>query len=193
MPKISKFYWTEWGDVPFIARADMYDGSDMEYIIESTALQWPYGLAVDVDTNEIFWCDGGLGRIEKASLIGKNRQLLSQRIGQHYYGLTIDRTHVYVTSWSESGLQRLSRHGGPLATYKDFYPNAHLHSIVNLFWEEKATSSKQSTTKTTQPTITNTTPTTTTTTETTTTEKVGTKTVTKTTITTVVTTISPAE
>ena len=68
VPKIRKLYWTDWSDIPYIARADMYDGSDMEYIIESTGLQWPNGLAVDADTDEIFWCDGGLGRIEKASL-----------------------------------------------------------------------------------------------------------------------------
>ena len=108
MPKIRKLYWTDWGDIPYIARADMYDGSDMEYIIESTGLQWPNGLAVDADTDEIFWCDGGLGRIEKASLIGTKRQLLSQTISQQYYGLAIDKTYIYVTSWFGNSLQRIS-------------------------------------------------------------------------------------
>ena len=48
----------------------------------------------------MFWCDGGLGRIEKASLSGSSRQLLSMNLGRHYFGIAVDKTHVYVTGWT---------------------------------------------------------------------------------------------
>jgi hypothetical protein len=50
--------------------------------------------------NEMFWCDGKLGTIEKASLTGRSRRLLDQSFGAHYFGLTIDKDYVYVTNWN---------------------------------------------------------------------------------------------
>jgi hypothetical protein len=48
----------------------------------------------------MFWCDGKLGTIEKASLTGRSRRLLDQSFGAHYFGLTIDKDYVYVTNWN---------------------------------------------------------------------------------------------
>jgi hypothetical protein len=48
VPSINKMYWTDWGTVPHIARANMADGSDIEFLIqEDVTMQWPNGLAVD--------------------------------------------------------------------------------------------------------------------------------------------------
>ena len=49
-----------------------------------------------IAADEMFWCDGELGRIEKASLDGKSRELLYAH-EDHYFGLTIDDEYVYVT------------------------------------------------------------------------------------------------
>lgn len=67
-------YWSDWGDIPKIERSNM-DGKLRTTII-SQNLTWPNGLAIDHDTSQIFWTDGGTRSISVANLDGSNRRIL---------------------------------------------------------------------------------------------------------------------
>ena len=61
-------FWTDWGKYPRIERANL-DGTNRVTIVTND-LRYPNGLAVDVDQERIFWCDGA-GRIESTDFNGK--------------------------------------------------------------------------------------------------------------------------
>lgn len=68
-------YWTDWGANPKIERAGM-DASD-RLVIVSTNLTWPNGLAVDYQTQRLYWADAGMKTIEFGNFDGSNRQVRS--------------------------------------------------------------------------------------------------------------------
>lgn len=43
-----QMYWTDWGNRPHIARADMDNGSGVEWLIQdNVTMAWPNALAID--------------------------------------------------------------------------------------------------------------------------------------------------
>jgi len=66
-------YWTDWGANPKIERAGM-DASNRLVIISSN-LTWPNGLAIDYESQRLYWADAGMKTIEYASLDGSNRKV----------------------------------------------------------------------------------------------------------------------
>lgn len=47
-------YWTDWGAVPHIARANMDDGSNVEMLIQdNVTMAWPNGFAIDASSEFI--------------------------------------------------------------------------------------------------------------------------------------------
>lgn len=130
-PNSRKMYWTDWGTVPHIARANMDDGSNVEMLIQdNVTMGWPNGFAIDASTNEMFWCDGKLGRIEVASLAGTSRRLLSRLDGQHYFGLAIDSDYIYVTNWKYGSILRLSRAGGSVERFGPLFSDVTMNGIL---------------------------------------------------------------
>ena len=61
-------FWTDWGENPKIERANL-DGTNRIAIV-TIDLELPNGLALDIDRERIFWCDGS-GRIESTDYNGK--------------------------------------------------------------------------------------------------------------------------
>lgn len=55
-------YWTDWGVVPKIERADL-DGTE-RVVLVNTSLGWPNGLALDYHQRTIYWGDAKTDRIE---------------------------------------------------------------------------------------------------------------------------------
>lgn len=55
-------YWTDWGKVPKIERADL-DGME-RVVMVNTSLGWPNGLALDYDERKIYWGDAKTDKIE---------------------------------------------------------------------------------------------------------------------------------
>lgn len=55
-------YWTDWGDVPKIERADL-DGME-RVVMVNTSLGWPNGLALDYEERKIYWGDAKTDKIE---------------------------------------------------------------------------------------------------------------------------------
>lgn len=66
-------YWTDWGASPKIERAGM-DASNRLVIISSN-LTWPNGLAIDYESQRLYWADAGMKTIEYAVLDGSNRKV----------------------------------------------------------------------------------------------------------------------
>lgn len=59
---IRYMYWTDWGEVPKIERADL-DGME-RVVMVNTSLGWPNGLALDYDERKIYWGDAKTDKIE---------------------------------------------------------------------------------------------------------------------------------
>lgn len=55
-------YWTDWGEVPKIERADL-DGTE-RLVMVNTSLGWPNGLALDYQERRIYWGDAKTDKIE---------------------------------------------------------------------------------------------------------------------------------
>lgn len=55
-------YWTDWGEVPKIERADL-DGTE-RVVMVNTSLGWPNGLALDYDERKLYWGDAKTDKIE---------------------------------------------------------------------------------------------------------------------------------
>lgn len=66
-------YWTDWGVNPKIERAGM-DASERTVII-STNLTWPNGLAIDYQTQRLYWADASVKTIEFGNFDGSGRQV----------------------------------------------------------------------------------------------------------------------
>lgn len=58
----SYMYWTDWGEVPKIERADL-DGME-RVVMVNTSLGWPNGLALDYEERKIYWGDAKTDKIE---------------------------------------------------------------------------------------------------------------------------------
>lgn len=72
-------YWTDWGASPKIERAGM-DASNRLVIISSN-LTWPNGLAIDYESQCLYWADAGMKTIEYAGLDGSNRKVRKPYLG----------------------------------------------------------------------------------------------------------------
>lgn len=70
-------YWTDWGANPKIERAGM-DASSRIVIISSN-LTWPNGLAIDYETQRLYWADAGMKTIEYGNFDGSDRQVKKKK------------------------------------------------------------------------------------------------------------------
>jgi len=84
---VSRLYWSDWGDVAKIERANL-DGS-ARVVLVNTSLGWPNGLTIDYDERRIYWGDARLDCIETSRLDGSQRRVLVSRDLPHIFGLTL--------------------------------------------------------------------------------------------------------
>jgi len=105
-------FWTDWGRVPKIERANM-DGTDRRTIVSENIL-WPNGLTLDLENNRLFWVDAKLHVIFSSDFEGQNRQVLltSYRHLQHPFSIAVFENDVYWTDWQKQMIYKVSRvHG----------------------------------------------------------------------------------
>ena len=73
LPSSGYMFWTDWSyKEPKIERSRM-DGSERTVLVNKTTLtdiRWPNGLAVDFDTNVIYWTDANADAIFRMDLDG---------------------------------------------------------------------------------------------------------------------------
>ena len=104
-------YWTDWGSIPKIEKADM-DGTSRRSIVTGN-LGWPNGLTIDQTTNLLYWADAKLDKIEVSDLNGGNRRLiLSSAADIHPFGLTVYQGMLYWTDWNNKSITRLDLSNG---------------------------------------------------------------------------------
>ncbi len=103
----SVVYWTDWGSSPAIMLARM-DGEIVGPIID-TNIMWPNGVAVDYETDLIYWTDAFYHHIERADLNGDERTVIfsySSDVLSLYHGfhVLVKDHHAYWSDWLTSSV-----------------------------------------------------------------------------------------
>ena len=88
----SYIYWTDWGQRPRIERARL-DGSQREVFINSS-IQNPFSLAIDYDTNELYWCDQSLNKIVRVDIATKSSCIIVRNVTDAM-SLAVSGDYVY--------------------------------------------------------------------------------------------------
>lgn len=102
-------YWTDWGKLPKIQRADM-DGSNRTVLVDKN-LGWPNGIVIDKQSQRIVWADAKMEVIESSDLNGGNRRVIISNVN-HPYGLTITDRHIYWTDWQKMAIFKADKDTG---------------------------------------------------------------------------------
>ena len=82
----------------------------------STSISSPVDIAVDEESDCVFWVDADLKRVEKAELDGSKRHVLATDRVVQPVALAVQGAHVY---WADQGWIRQS-------SLSDFGPNSHI-------------------------------------------------------------------
>ena len=90
-------FWTDWGQNPKIERATL-NGEGRTTIV-SSGLVWPNDVVIDFSSNQLFWVDGSLAKVETADYNGQNRRLIFRSNGTHPFGVSVLSNTLYVTDW----------------------------------------------------------------------------------------------
>ena len=80
-------YWTDWGQVAKIERANL-DGTDRKCLV-NTSLGWPNGLAIDFESSRLYWGDAETDRIESINFDGTVRKVLVAEQLPHIFGFSL--------------------------------------------------------------------------------------------------------
>lgn len=109
-------YWTDWGDKPYIGKANM-DGTKFRYLVNDS-LGWPNALTISYETNELFYGDARQDYIAMCDLEGKNRRIIiSRNINpdaklHHIFAMTVFEDYVYWTDWELKSVERCNKYSG---------------------------------------------------------------------------------
>ena len=72
-------------------------------VLHSTNLQTPYALAIDYDSQTLYWADYALNKLESSSTDGSNRTLLNSNLWDPY-AMAFHNGTLYWTDWSYDGI-----------------------------------------------------------------------------------------
>ncbi|XP_042169875.1 low-density lipoprotein receptor-related protein 6 [Oncorhynchus tshawytscha] len=107
-PVAGYMYWTDWGEVPKIERADL-DGTE-RLVMVNTSLGWPNGLALDYTDRMIYWGDAKTDKIEVMCMDGSGRRILVEDKLPHIFGFTLLGDYVYWTDWQRRSIERVHKY-----------------------------------------------------------------------------------
>ena len=104
-------FWTDWGDRPAILRSSM-DGSSLTLII-TTDIRWPNGVAIDYNTNTIYWVDAYHNNLQRSDVNGLYRKTLIANthtllgfILEHPFDIKVKGGHIYWSDWQTEAVYR---------------------------------------------------------------------------------------
>ena len=112
-------YWTDWGTVGRIEKASM-DGSDRQ-VVHDTNLVLPNGLAIDYQSQTLYWADASLDRIESSRVDGFNRVLLSSVESSHIFGIVFHQDMLYVSDWHDNTIRVVESSEGTVSLLKNVF------------------------------------------------------------------------
>ena len=72
--------------------------------IHSTNLQTPYALAIDYESETLYWADYSLNRLESSNTDGSNRRLLTTTNIQGIHSMAFFTGILYWTDWQFNGI-----------------------------------------------------------------------------------------
>ena len=87
------------------------DGTHL-MVFRNILLGWPNGLAIDFDTDRIYWCDALLDHIQHARLDGTDVQTVSSLLVRHPFSLVVFKDIIYITDWRLDGIVRMNKTSG---------------------------------------------------------------------------------
>ena len=97
-----QLYWTDNGNMPKIEKISM-DGTSRS-VIHATNLSSPYGLALDMGTQTLYWTDYSRRVLESSSVDGTNYNILTSRMLLYPFYLTLYDGNLY---WGDLSYNRL--------------------------------------------------------------------------------------
>lgn len=109
-------YWTDWGDKPYIGKANM-DGTNFRYLVNDS-LGWPNALTISYETNELFYADAREDYIAMCDLEGQNRRIiLSRTINpdvklHHVFAMTVFEDYIIWTDWELKTVEECKKYSG---------------------------------------------------------------------------------
>lgn len=95
-----------------LMRANL-DGSGVEFLITNPELKNPFGIALNVEGNKIYWSDRGRDAIGSAELDGSNIQYIVTTGLENTVGLRLDKVgqKLYWADWGTDKIQRCNLDG----------------------------------------------------------------------------------
>lgn len=102
--------YTDWGDHPGIFLVSM-DGEHRETLID-TDVVWPNGLASDYATNNLYWADARLSKIEKIDLVSRKRRVIIKESISNPFSLSIFENRLYWSDWSGNHIKTCDKTSG---------------------------------------------------------------------------------
>ena len=95
-----------------LMRANL-DGSGVEFLITNPELRNPFGIALNVESNRIYWTDRGRDAIGSAELDGSNIQYIVTTGLDNTVGLRLDKAEqkLYWADWGTDKIQRCNLDG----------------------------------------------------------------------------------
>lgn len=107
----TRIYWTNWNSHhPSIQRA-YFSGYGFESII-TTDIIMPNALALDHQTQKLFWGDARLDKIERCHYDGSNRVILSKISPQHPFDMAVYGEFIFWTDWVLHAVLRANKYTG---------------------------------------------------------------------------------
>ena len=85
--------------------------------LHSTNLQTPYALAIDYESQTLYWADYSLNRLERSDTDGSNRRLLTTINIQSIHALDFSAGNLYWTDWQFNGIHTTPSSAPSNATY----------------------------------------------------------------------------
>ena len=101
---VNKMYWAD-GSTQMIQRSNL-DGSDVEDLV-TTGLDYPHGIALDVDGGKMYWTDFSANKIQRSNLDGSGVEDLITGLTLPYaIALDVSGGKMY---WTDVGTDKIQR------------------------------------------------------------------------------------
>lgn len=132
-PGYAYIFWTDWGPVPKIERADM-DGSNRRNLINESVF-WPNGLTLDYTTERMYWADAKHNVIETSLYDGTDRRKVINKGLPHPFALTIFEDAIYWTDWHTKSIATANKATG--AGLRNIHTNLHFPMDIHSYHPQR--------------------------------------------------------
>uniref|UniRef100_A0A6A7FMH6 Prolow-density lipoprotein receptor-related protein 1-like n=4 Tax=Hirondellea gigas TaxID=1518452 RepID=A0A6A7FMH6_9CRUS len=111
-PPAGQMYWSVWqlsqhSEHKAKIETAWMNGDHREVLV-GDGLMWPNGLTLDLEKQQLYWCDGHTNKIERIDLNGNDRTVILSLSNSHMYGLSYYKNHLYWSDFKEGSIHRMS-------------------------------------------------------------------------------------